>query len=279
MVNISCTGCDFSKTYLCKECTIKRKTGKCPKCNNDIIYQSPAAKKKAIELNSVCKKCRSNQIPQLLTDEQKEFINGLLLGDASIVYAVKDKSLYPRLTLSRKEEDKDYLFWQFEIFKEFYGSEPKLKRCFDKRSKKEYNQYHLQTKSGNIFTEYYNKWYPNKIKIVPKDLKISPLMLLVWFLDDGSITNSSKNGLSLKLATDGFVENDVIFLANLLNDYFCDKFFIYKNDSNFIIKASTLPTIKFIKEIDTILPLCMERKRTWKNFDFDYVINNKIFYG
>lgn len=286
--SVKCNCCNFSidvkyasrfkkinlSTYLCKDCILKNKTRICYKCNSKITYQSPAAKRKADVLNSICKNCRSNQIPQILTTQQHEFINGLLLGDASIVYAVKNKSLYPRLTLSRKNEDKDYLFWQFEILKDFYQSGPKIKKCFDKRSNKSYEQYYLQTKSGMVFYELHKKWYPNNIKIVPRDLILSPLTLLVWFLDDGSIIKSSENGLTLKLSTHGFCKQDVIYLTDLLTNYFSEKFNIYEDSGNFFIKAATIPAMKFIQEIDCIFPSCMERKRTWQNFDFMYVINN-----
>jgi len=288
---VKCNGCDFEMdvkyqsrfekikidTYLCKICITNNKIRTCPRCNRAIVYQSPAAKKKAIELNSICKNCCSNQIPQSLTELQKNFLDGLLLGDASIVYAVKNKSIFPRLTLSRKEEDKDYLFWQYETFKDFYGTGPTAKKCFDKRTEKEYYQYHLQTKSGIIFAEYHKRWYPSGVKIIPKELKITPLLLLVWFLDDGCIVNSSKNGLTLKLSTNGFSKDDVLFLAKLLDHYFNDTFNVYKNGSGFIIKASTLPTIKFIKKIDAVFPECMQRKRTWNNFDFEYVNNSNYF--
>lgn len=276
---IKCNGCDFEidvkypsrfikiklETYLCKNCTLNNKTRICPKCGDKIVCQGPAAKKRAEGLNSICKNCCSNQIPQSLTDIQKEFIDGLLLGDASIVYGNRDKSLYPRLTLSRKDEDKDYLFWQYDLFKEFYGTEPKLKRCFDKRFGTEYYQYHLQTKSGKVFTEYREKWYPNGVKIVPRDIKLSPMLLLVWLLDDGCIVRSSKNGLTIKLSTDGFTEDDVAFLANLLSKYLNDKFHVYRNGNGFIIKASTVPAMKFIKMIESIFPSCMQRKKTWTN--------------
>lgn len=161
-------------TYRCKDCILHDKIRVCPKCFKEIIHQSPSAKRKAVELNSVCKNCCSNQIPQSFTEEQESFLIGLLLGDASIVYP-SEKSLFPRLTLSRKEEDKDYLFWQFDVFKEFYGAAPTRKRCFDKRFNKEYFQYHLQSKTGKTFEDIFNMWYPNGIKIIPKSIKLNPL--------------------------------------------------------------------------------------------------------
>lgn len=261
-------------TYLCKKCIFSKRTRLCPKCNFLIIYKSPSIRNKAHELNSICKSC---YIPQSFTEFQINFINGLLLGDGSIVYSDKNKARNPRLTLSRKEEDKDYLFWQFEVFKEFYRTEPKFKSNFDKRTNKEYKQYYLQTKSGKIFDTYHKMWYTNGIKIIPKNLKITPLLLLIWFLDDGCIVNSSKNGLTLKLSTDGFIKSDVLFIANLLSLYFNDTFNVYKNGNGFIIKVATLPTIKFIKEIIPIYPKCMQRKITWKNFDFNYVNNSNYF--
>jgi len=253
------------QSYLCKICIIENKSRICPKCNGKILYQSPYSKRQAEVKNSICKKCCSNQIPNIFTDNQKEFIDGLLLGDASIVYPSKN-SIYPRLTLSRKAEDKDYLFWQYDVFRDFYtDTGPTPKNFFDYRTGKTYFQYHLQSKSGEVFTEYYKKWYPNKKKIIPRDLKLTPTTLLVWFLDDGTIIRVSDANLTLWLATNGFCEEDVRFLGEALQAYFGQGFHVYGNSNRgYKIKCSTESTLKFIKAIDPVFPNCMKRKRTWE---------------
>jgi hypothetical protein len=69
------------------------------------------------------KNSKSNQIPLAFTQEQNEFFTGLMLGDGGLTWG--KTSNFPRLSMTRQVQDKDYLFWQYDIFKDFYGTEPK----------------------------------------------------------------------------------------------------------------------------------------------------------
>jgi hypothetical protein len=40
----------------------------------EITYQSPSSKERAIEQNSICKNCRSNQIPSKFSYEQEQIL-------------------------------------------------------------------------------------------------------------------------------------------------------------------------------------------------------------
>lgn len=251
------------ESYRCKQCIILEKTRICGKCNRKIMYPGPAAKKKADVKHSICKQCRTNQIPEKLTQEQEEFLTGLMLGDGSIVYSVKNKSLYPRLTIRRQAQDKKYLNWQYEVFKEFYSSPPKYMEIYDKRTKKTYISYNLQSKSGKIYKQYHIEWYPYGKKIIPKTIKLTPLTLLIWFLDDGCVVHSGKNSLTIKISTNCFVKEDVEFLSQLLTKNFGIKLNVYKHDSGYILKGATGPALKFIDTIKDIFPDFMQRKKTW----------------
>lgn len=263
----------------CKQCSLNDKTRNCPKCNSKILHLSRKAKEQATNNGTLCKKCKPViPTPLTITSEQEEFLIGLMLGDGCICYANKRHSLYPRLTLRRQSQDKDYCDWQYEILKEYYNSPPKFLSIFDKRTKKYYDRYSLQSKSCWIFKKYYEKWYSNKRKKVPRNLKLTPLILLIWFLDDGCVIKSSKNGLTLQLSTQGFIKSDVDFLADLLSKYLKSQYKVYGNSKNgFLIRSSTLPTIKFIETIDDIFPSFMERKRKWKDFNFEYAKTSKFF--
>jgi DNA invertase Pin-like site-specific DNA recombinase len=293
---LKCNGCGIEKDFkhksrfdkikmqandfLCVDCkkikSIENRTRICFKCNQKIICRSSSEKKRAESLNSVCKNCRSNQIPQTLTQQQYEFLTGLMLGDGGLVW--QKTALYPRLNMVRQLQDKDYLFWQYNIFKDFYGTPPKYFKSWHKKAKKYYEGYACRTKSGQIFADFYNKWYPGGKKIVVKDLILTPLILLIWFLDDGCIVKTNKNGLRIKLSTDGFVKQDTQFLAKLLFDYTGQEYKVYKNGNGFVICGSTLATISYINIIKNIMPHFMARKNTWQD-RYEYIINNIECFG
>lgn len=252
-------------TFLCQVCrknkSLQSKIRKCPQCNFDIKYQSPFAKARAEKQNSVCKNCKSNQIPDKFSSFQEEIINGLLLGDGSISH---NKRLYPRLSISRQLQDKNYIYWHYKVFKDFYGTEPKYFKSYHNKAKKFYEGYACRTKSGKLFKELQNKWYSkNRKKTIPSDLKITPYTLLIWFLDDGCVVKKSNNNLIIKFSTDGFNKRDVKRLSKILFNDTGAQLNIYKNGNGFILKGSTQVTNKIISLIDPIFLDCMNRKRTW----------------
>jgi len=55
----------------------------------------------------------------------------------------------------------------------------------------------------------YDKWYPKGKKIVPKDLKLTPLVCRQWYIGDGYLNKEKKGRRAIILATCGFPIEDV----------------------------------------------------------------------
>ncbi len=252
---------------LCNRESLKIVRGFCSSCYTVALRKGQIQKIKKIP------------IPRKFSSEQEEIVNGLLLGDGCLNIDKKRKKISPRLANTRQLIDFDYLQWQYEKLKDFYSTPPKTYVILDNRTENIYQSCYANSRTGQIFLDYYYNWYPNQIKIVPKDIKLTPMSLLVWFLDDGCVVKSSEHGLTIKFATDGFAKEDVDFLAELLGSYVGETINVYKNDDRFILKAATLAAVKVINIIDPIFLSCMERKRTWKNFDWNYFYNNRNQFG
>lgn len=251
---------DTFRCSVCKKHLSKLNSQRiCQGCNSIIIYTSHGNKKNSAN-SKKCRICRSNQIPKNFTQEQKEIIAGLMLGDGSVP---KSNRKHHRLSVCRQLQDKDYLFWQYEKLKDFYGTQPKYCKFFHKKANKFYEGYGCITKSGELLDHVRKKWYSDGVKIIPRDLELTPLTLLVWFLDDGCIINTSKNNLTIKFSTDGFAKLDVKFLSKLLSNFISEKINVYKNGNGFILKAATSSAKAIIDIINPIFLPCMERKRTW----------------
>lgn len=195
----------------------------------------------------------------LISSEQQEILEGLMLGDGCIQYSSKE-SKNPRLGIIRSILDEDYMLWQYSKLQSLCASGVKRHSYFDERTNKTYYNIQLQSKSLPKLKAIRDRWYPNNKKIIPLDLKLTPLICLIWFCDDGSIIHRNKKATELKLSTHGFSFEENLFLVHLLNEELKEKFRICKSESKFYIAGSSKAAIAFIKYIDAIFPECMSRK-------------------
>lgn len=203
---------------------------------------------------------------EILTKEQEEVLTGLMLGDGCLYQQNKT----PNLIVHRCVQDEPYLQWQYSFFKNFCLRPVHkifIKNCIlngnvNAFAKVPYWQVRFVTRNTNIFSLYREKWYPKGKKIIPRDIVFTPLVLVNWFCDDGCITHNSKNSLSLKLSTNGFIKEDVEFLAMKLSDRYKEHFYVASHGPNKlpILLGSDGAARAFLKEIDNLIPPGMERK-------------------
>jgi len=187
-------------------------------------------------------------VPQELTDLQKEVLTGLLLGDGCL-YRRKPTHL-PYLAVVRKLTDREYLNWCAGIFDEFVISR-REETIFDKRTNKAYERATFTTRRCSVFDSWHNNWYLDHKKILPPDIVITPLVLAIWFADDGHVRAScSPWRLRMKLSTNAFSESEVERLVDLLNKRYLKKFTMEKSEGRPVICSSDAGTRAFCKEID-----------------------------
>lgn len=89
------------------------------------------------------------------------------------------------------------------------------------------------------------KWYPNGKKIVPRDLKITPKVLLFWFLGDG-MKSGKDSGASL--CTDDFSKEDNLFLVEQLTNIGFNCYLTTSNRIHFSGNQELKKLISFIGE-------------------------------
>ncbi len=147
-----------------------------------------------------------------LSQRQKEILIGLILGDGHL------ERLYTpilgRLKVEHSYKQKEYVDWIYEEFRNWIRSKPKSKR--KKVWNKTYLNYGFITYGHRLLGEFQEKFYRKKKKIIPNDLEkdITPLGLAIWYMDDGSIKSRKHKGLFLN--TQGFREDDVKRLQEVL---------------------------------------------------------------
>jgi hypothetical protein len=215
-----------------------------------------------------------------LNDEQDQILNGHMLGDGYLSNGKKYKNSC--FALKRKEEDYQYLLWSYNYFQELMTDKGIKKTC-NLTGFGSFPQVSFFTRKLPIFTEYYNKWYPEGKKIVPKDLVLTPLTIAVWLADDGYIHIKRKNGrfsLCIGFCTQGFNEDDIIFLRDKLREKYGNKIHKCKasigksGDYLYTIQISnTYTSKKLLRDIDDIFPL--DRKSNlWRNEEIDIYNKN-----
>lgn len=145
-----------------------------------------------------------------LNSETKSFIDGLLLGDASIP---KRKDGIKPWSLTQACKYEEYLKYIKERFAKIgIISSPILSRWIkDERCKNGgYNQHFFQTRRYKTFESFRERWYPRDKKIIPRDLKVNPDLLLQFYLGDGNFYRE------IRLCSDSFNKNDNLFLKKLM---------------------------------------------------------------
>ena len=84
------------------------------------------------------------------------------------------------LEINRSLAEKNYVDWKYQKLKDLVKSPPKQRKGQGQRI-----AYRFFTRQYPELTKLYQKFYRGREKIVP-NLKLNPLMMTVWFMDDGS---------------------------------------------------------------------------------------------
>jgi hypothetical protein len=138
----------------------------------------------------------------VLSQEEKEFIDGALLGDGCITKPNGNSCQFVYTT--SKKSHAEYVYQKLKRMAVNECRNGPIKReVFDKRTKKTYISYKFRTINNKLFFDIYHRWYPIGIKIIPVDVIITPISTLIWYVGDGSLMNS-RECQYIKLSTHAF---------------------------------------------------------------------------
>jgi DNA-binding XRE family transcriptional regulator len=145
-----------------------------------------------------------------------EVINGTLLGDATVTV---DKGKYYSYSLTAKS--KEFLEWVAKIFSSF--GIPTYITLSNKITNVYSLGFYINARGISELIKLREKWYTKingkTVKIVPRDLELTPTTLLFWYLGDGSLVrrrNDENRVPHISLATNSFSREDVEFLQEKL---------------------------------------------------------------
>lgn len=187
-----------------------------------------------------------------LTDEQREVLIGIILGDAHLETQNNGKTYRVKFEYSIKH--KMYAKHLHGIFKEWILTPPQLKQDDT------HNNIWFQTVSHGVFRFYAHQFYDDKRKCVPKLIHhyLTGKAIAYWFMDDGSIKSRESKGVIFN--TQCFVRNDVQRLIKCLQNNFALEAGIRKQKDGLQIYISGKSYERFLEIVDPYIHSSMRYK-------------------
>jgi hypothetical protein len=139
-----------------------------------------------------------------LTNLEKSIIIGSILGDGYLRIIPDRTNAF--LEINHSFKAKDYVDYKFNSLKRICSSEP------EKREINNRVAYRFFTKQHPELTKLYKEFYRQGKKIIPNNLILDPIILAVWYMDDGSKTSNN----DIYLNTQQFSLRDQKKLLSLL---------------------------------------------------------------
>src|SRR3989338_2722600 len=142
-----------------------------------------------------------------LTQLQKSIIIGTILGDGYLRIVKGKKNAILEIIHSYKQ--KEYVDWKYEILKNISGKAPTIRK-----GNKERVAYRFYTKALPELTDLFFLFYKEGKKIIP-DIILNPIILSVWYMDDGSKCRAS----DVYLNTQQFCHDDQKKILDILKEF------------------------------------------------------------
>lgn len=122
-----------------------------------------------------------------------------------------------RLRIHHGLKQKEYVFWKYEALKSLVLEPPRqISWTNPKRNLHEISWY-FHTKSREEFGALHDYFYKEGLKILPENIfeMLTPKMIAVWFMDDGSNTKES-----FTLNTHGFSKEEQLGIVDYFKNHY-----------------------------------------------------------
>lgn len=169
-----------------------------------------------------------------LTQLQESVVIGSLLGDGYLRTIKGRKDAF--LEVNHSYNQKEYVDWKYEILRSVTISGPRKRRGKEGRV-----AYRFFTRQLPELSGLEEAFYVCRRKIVPESIRLDPVALAVWFMDDGSKCDAR----GIYLNTQQFALESQKRLLRVL-DYFSLKARLNRDKSYYRIRFlnSSLPRLK-----------------------------------
>jgi len=114
-----------------------------------------------------------------LTKLERQIVVGSLLGDGYMRIIPGRSNAF--LEVNHSFKAKEYVDYKFKSLKRLCESSPKERSTNEGRV-----AYRFFTKQYKVLTDLYHQFYQQGRKVIPAGLILDPVILAVWYMDDGS---------------------------------------------------------------------------------------------
>ena len=201
-----------------------------------------------------------------ISAKQKSFIIGSLLGDGTM--RLGKGAVNTNFKVEQGLEQKDFVFWKYEILKNLVFTEPKISYRNDSNGNKYQKSWWFRTIRHPLLTEIFDRFYikdgyKTGRKIVPIDLikDLDAFGLTVWIMDDGSYSRGK-----IDVSTYSFQLPEINLLCEILQKNFGVHMKYYRDrDKGYRMYANMEETQKLILTIKPYIIQSMMYKIGFRN--------------
>ncbi|MBA7579118.1 hypothetical protein ES695_09260 [Candidatus Atribacteria bacterium 1244-E10-H5-B2] len=199
-----------------------------------------------------------------LSQEAIEWINGELLGDGCL----RNRHNWSA-GVNYSSKHFEYINYISDTLEPFgIKQSGKIRKIF-MDYKYKYILYTYKSCDYEELLPIYKKWYPEGKKIIPKDIKLTPLTCRQWYIGDGCLINGKNRNPHISLATCGFIISDVEYLIKQLNELGF-KATRWKASNN--IGITTNSTKDFLEYIGDCSVSCYQYKWNYIKYEKEHIL-------
>lgn len=149
-----------------------------------------------------------------LSSYQKDALLGLILGDGCLERGKESWNTRLRVEQVYPNQE-EFVRNMYSLLTPMIKMSPSILTITDKRTGLNTQSIYFWTMKMPCLNYYYDLFYKNKIKIIPKNIGelLTPVSLAYWLMGDGIYVKNK----GVKLCTDSYIKEDVELLAEVLS--------------------------------------------------------------
>ncbi len=203
----------------------------------------------------------------MVSEEFSQILDGLMLGDGSLrmqlasknaLFRYSGKHKYVAISLKNTFEKEGFTFG------------PNAPTYYKRKRFPDCDEWHIWTHVNSFLTSQYKRWYPERKKILPSNIVLSPLTVKHWFYGDDGLGYHGDRTDDARFSTHSFSYDEIVLLSELLGkELGTENINIHKHVNNHMlyIRRSQIPLLlEYIGSCD--IPC----------YQYKWIINNRDLY-